>query len=184
MCNRGDEMQRRAFLLTSGGAVVTVAATGAPNLLFARDQSPSSQALEKRCAEIVATYDAQGNHRTGTTVDNASAEWLARQAQQMGAEAVLEPFAVNRVDLQSCYLDIADRRIEGVPLFDAAFTDGAGVRGKLGPLGSAAEIALVETEPFVLMEPRRVQAGSVAQARQSGHKAVVLLTRGSRPGLF
>src|SRR3954451_21622378 len=82
MCNRGDEMQRRAFLLTSGGAVVTVAATGAPNLLFARDQSPSSQALEKRCAEIVAAYDAQGNHRTGTTVDNASAEWLVRQVQQ------------------------------------------------------------------------------------------------------
>ena len=71
-----------------------------------------------------------------------------------------------------------------MPLFDAAFTDSDGVRGTLGPLGSDAEIGLVETEPFSLMEPRRAQAGVVAQARRSHHKAVVLLTGGTRPGLF
>lgn len=79
---------------------------------------------------------------------------------------------------------IADRRIEGVPLFDAAFTDGEGVRGRLGALGSDAEIGLAQTEPSSLMEPRRAQAGVVAEARRSRHKAVVLLTGGSRPGLF
>ena len=133
---------------------------------------------------MIAAYDAQGNHRTGTPVDNASAEWLAKQVQEMGAEAELEPFPFNRVDPKSCYLQIADRRIEGVPFFDAAFTDGDGVRGKIGPLGSDAEIGLAETEPFSLMEPRRAQAGVVAQARRSPHKAVVLLTGGTRPGLF
>ena len=59
-----------------------------------------------------------------------------------------------------------------------------GVRAKLGPLGSDAEIGLAETEPFTLMEPRRAQTGPVAESRQSRHKAVVLLTRGSRPGLI
>src|SRR5439155_20129212 len=59
-----------------------------------------------------------------------------------------------------------------------------GVRRKLGPLGSDAEIGLAETEPFTLMEPRREQAGPLAQARGGRHKAVVLLTRGRRPGLF
>src|SRR5258708_27068915 len=34
------------------------------------------------------------------------------------------------------------------------------------------------------MEPRKEQAGPLAQARHSSHKAVVLLTRGSRPGLY
>ena len=52
------------------------------------------------------------------------------------------------------------------------------MRGKLGPLGSDAEIALAETGGS------RAQAGLVMEARRSSHKAVVLLTRGSRPGLF
>ena len=173
-------MQRRAFLVAAGHTVVgALAATiSGPNLLFARDRTPSWVALEQRIADVIAAYDAQGNHRTGTSVDDASAEWLARQVQQLGVEAELEPFAFSRVDPQACYLHIADRRIEGVPLFDAAFTNEEGVRGRLGPLGSDAEIGLAETGAS------RAQAGSVAEARRSRHTAVVLLTRGSRPGLF
>ena len=138
--------------------------------------------LEQRLADVIAAYDAQGNHRTGTPVDDASGEWLARQLQEIGAKAELEPLPLSRVDPKSYYLRIADRRIEGVPLFDAAFTEGYGVRGKLGPLGSDAEIGLAE--PFSLLEPRRAQAGVVAEVRRSLHKAVVLLTAGTRPGLF
>jgi hypothetical protein len=140
--------------------------------------------LEQRIADVLAAYDAQGNHRTGTSEDNASAEWLARQVQQSGAEPDLEPFVLNRVDLQSCHLRIADRRIDGVPLFDANFTDEEGVRGRLGPLGSDVEIGLAETQPLGVTEGFRAQAGPVAEARRSRHKAVVLLTRGSHPGLF
>jgi len=170
----------------TGGSTIMAAltmATGGPNQLFARDRTPSSDALEQRIADVIAAFDAQGNHRTGTPADNASAEWLARQVQQLGAEPALEPFALNRVDPQACYLRIADRRIDGVPLFDAAFTDGEGVRGGLGPLGSDAEIGLAETVPVTLMDPLKGQA-ALAEARRSRHKAVVLLTRGSRPGLF
>jgi hypothetical protein len=173
-------------LVVGGRTVVTALAvtTGGPNLLFARDRTPSSVALELRIADVLAAYDAQGNHRTGTPADNASAEWLARQVQQLGVEPELEPFALSRVDLQSCHLRIADRRIDGVPLFDANFTDAEGVRGRLGPLGSDVEIGLAETEPLGVTEGFRAQAGPVAEARQSRHKAVVLLTRGSHPGLF
>jgi hypothetical protein len=179
-------MQRRAFLELGGRAAVAAlaGATGGPNALFARDRTPSSVALEQRIADVLAAYDAQGNHRTGTPADNASAEWLARQVRQLGAEPELEPFALSRVDLQSCHLRIADRRIDGVPLFDANFTDGEGVRGRLGPLGSDVEIGLAETEPLGVTEGVRAQGGPVAEARQSRHKAVVLLTRGSHPGLF
>jgi hypothetical protein len=49
---------------------------------------------------------------------------------------------------------------------------------------SDAEIAVVETEPFALMEPQKEQRDGVAAARNSRHKAVILLTRGSKPGLF
>jgi hypothetical protein len=181
-------VQRRTFLAAGGRTIVAAlaaAAAAGPNLLFARDRTPSSDALEQRIADIIAAFDVQGNHRTGTPADNASAEWLARQVQQLGAKPELEPFTLNRVDPQACYLRVADRRTDGVPLFDAAFTDEEGVRGKLGPLGSDAEIGLAETAPVTLADPLRGQAGPVAEARRSRHKAVVLLTRGgSRPGLF
>ena len=179
-------MQRREFLKVGGRTAVAAlaTATGRPNVLFARDQTPSSVGLEQRIADVLAAYDAQGNHRTGTPVDNVSAEWLAREVQQSGAEPEFEPFGLSRVDPQSCHVRVANRRVEGVPLFDANFTDAEGVRGRLGPLGSDVEIGLAETEPLGVTEGFRAQAGPVAEARQSRHKAVVLLTRGSHPGLF
>jgi hypothetical protein len=156
-----------------------------PDLLLAQERSQaSSDALERRLASIVEAYDRQGNHRSGTDVDRMSAEWLVAHAGGLGVEAVLEPFALDRIDPQSCFLRVADRCIGGVPLFDAALTGGDGVHGRLGALGSDAEIGLAETEPFTLMEPQRELGGAVAAARRSRHKAVVLLTRGSRPGLF
>jgi hypothetical protein len=176
-------MRRRDFLVTAT-SVLAARGISRPDVLLARDRSTSSKTLEQRLADVIAAYDAQGNHRTGTPVDNASAEWLAHRIQKMGVKAELEPFPLSRVDPKSCYLRIADRRIKGIPLFDAGFTDDGGVTGRLGPLGSDAEIGLAETEPFSLMEPRRAQVGVVAQARRSNHKAVVLLTGGTRPGLF
>ena len=144
----------------------------------------ASDALEQRLGAVVEAYDSQGIHRSGTEVDHRSAEWLVACAQRFGVDAVLEPFALDRVDPQPSFLRVADRCISGVPLFDAALTGTDGVHGRLGALGSDAEIAVVETEPFTLMEPQKEQRDAVAAARRSRHKAVVVLTRGSKPGLF
>ncbi len=55
----------------------------------------------------------------------------------------------------------------------------------MGFIGSDAEIGLAETEPSRLMEPgSERQRASLSNVRHSQHKAIVLLTRGSRPGLF
>jgi hypothetical protein len=180
------EVHRRTFLVTSSRALLAGAVASACDLIppFAMAQTSSFDGLEQRLAAAIEAYDAQGNHRTATTADSASAEWLVQQIQQIGLKPALEPFAVTRIDPLSCHLRVAGRRIEGVPLFDAPFTGAEGVRGTLGPLGSDADIALVETEPFTLVEPRRELAGALAQARRSGHKGIVILTRGSRPGLF
>lgn len=147
-------------------------------------QLAAADALEQRLGSVVAAYDSQGLHRAGTDVDHRSAEWLAGCARHLGVEAALEPFALNRVDPQPSFLRVADRCIDGVPLFDAAFTGADGVRGRLGALGSDADIAVAETEPFTLMEPQKEQRNAVAAARRSRHKAVILLTRGNKPGLF
>jgi len=181
-------MNRRAFLTVSGRTMTIALAAGADRterLLALEQPRASRDGLEQRVAAAIQAYDAQGNHRTGTEVDKASAEWLANQARHVGAAPSLEAFTLSRVDPESCYLRIADRRLDGVPLFDADFTGAEGVRGRLGPLGTDAEIGLAETTPFRLTEPIGTEVrDEVAEARRSRHKAVVLLTRGSRPGLF
>ena len=145
----------------------------------------STNALEQRVADVIQAYDAQGNHRTATEQDNASAEWLAAQLSGLGIQPSLEPFPLDRVDPQLGYVHVAGRRIDGVPMFDAGFTDIEGVRGRLGPIGSDAEIGLAETEPSRLTEPgTERQRALLSNLRHSRHKAVVLLTRGSTPGLF
>ena len=181
-------MNRRAFLAVSGRTVTfAMAAAAARTKRLAALEQPQAPAegLEQRVAAVIQAYDAQGNHRTGTEVDKASAEWLANQVRKLGVEPSLEAFTLRRVDPQLCYLRIGDRRIDGLPLFDAGFTAMEGVRGRLGSLGSDAEIGLAETTPFRLTEPIGIEErNQVAEARHSRHKAVVLLTRGTRPGLF
>src|SRR5260221_8078923 len=180
-------MQRREVLVAAGrsAAVALSAVIAGRNYVFAQGQLPSTNAMERRIADVIEAYDAQGNHRTATPADNASGDWLAGQVRQSGAVASLEPFALSRVDPLSCYVRIADRRIDGVPLFDATFTGADGVRGTLGPIGSDTDIGLAETEPSRLTEPgSESQRARVAAVRQARHKAVILITRGSRPGLF
>src|SRR5690348_12323944 len=119
-------MKRRVFLVVGGQTLVFAMAPRATrfNLLFGQQQSQvSPDALEQRVAAVIQAYDAQGNHRTGTDVDNGSAEWLANQVRQLGAEPSLEPFTLDRVDPQACYLHVDSRRIDGVPVFDASFTN-------------------------------------------------------------
>ena len=181
-------MKRRAFLADTSRTVTFALVAGAARAdwMPALGQTAMlADGLEQRVAAVIQTFDAQGNHRTGTEIDNASAQWLAGEVRKLGAQASLEPFNLSRVDPQLCYLRIGDRRIDGVPLFDAGLTGAEGIRGRLGPLGSDAEIGLAETTPFRLMDPIGTEErNQVAEARESRHKALVLLTRGARPGLF
>ena len=177
-------MQRRAFLLGASQTAVFGLAAGATRTGLS-GQLPSqilSDVLEQRIARVIQDYDAHGNHRTGSEVDDASAEWLAGQVRQLGLKPSLEAFALNRIDPQLAYVRIGDRRIDGVPMFDAGFTAADGVRGRLGPLGSDAQIGLAETLPYKLSETSETDI--LTSARRSQHKAVLLITGGNRPGLF
>ena len=182
----GGKLHRRSFLRTGGRALLAVAAasTQGGNIGSAQAAAIALDGIEERVERVVEAYDAQGNHRTATSVDNESAEWLAQQIRQLGAEPALEPFAITRIDPISCHLRIAGRRIEGVPLYDAAFTGPEGVSGALGPAADDSDIVLAETEPFTLTSPRRELGGALAAARRGRHKGIIVLTRGSRPGLF
>jgi hypothetical protein len=156
-------MKRRDFVQGSVCTTLFALSVGSSRVLRAREQSPLSIEMEERLGATVEAYDAQGSHRTATPVDDASAEWLALEARRASVEPVLEPFSLSRVDPVSCHLRAGERRIDGVPLFDGDFTGPNGIQGRPGPLGSDAEIAVVETDPFNLIEPRREQGGRSQQ---------------------
>src|SRR5260370_2927369 len=131
-------MVRRDVLTGAGGTMAAAlsASIDAGSAVLAQDRSSLSDALQRRLADIVAAYDAQGNHRTATPADHASAEWLASLVRQAGAEPTLEPFSLLRIDPRPSHLRVADRRIDGVPVFGAAFTARDGLQGRLGPLAT------------------------------------------------
>jgi len=131
-----------------------------------------------RIAAVIREFEAQGFHRTATPVDRASGEWLADQVKRAGLKPSLEPFAISRVDPLRAVVVAGNRRIAGVPLFDAAFTSADGVRAPLGSGGPAAAVLLVETAV------NAAGAGPLGEARRANtHKAIVAITRGGRPGL-
>jgi hypothetical protein len=134
--------------------------------------------LEQRAAQIIREYDQQGVHRTATKADAQSARWLAAYAQQIGGKVTLETFAHHRIDPQACFIEANNKRIAGLPIFDAPFTDAKGLRGTLGVFGSGADIGWIELPPSA-----EYGANYEPARRNSKHKAIVVLTKGARPGL-
>jgi hypothetical protein len=133
---------------------------------------------EQRAAQIMQEYDQQGVHRTATNADAQSARWLAAHAKRNGGTVTLETFAHNRIDPLNCFVVADGKRIDGLPIFDAPFTDAKGLRGTLGAFGSNADIGWMELPPNA-----EYGANYEATRRNSKHKAIVVLTKGARPGL-
>jgi hypothetical protein len=133
--------------------------------------------VQQRIGKVIRAYENQGFHRTGTDVDRISGDWLANEVRQIGLEPALEEFALSRVDPVRASLVVNGRTIEGLPLFDGGFTGPAGIAGSLGSLGSKAPIGLAE------IPPNGAVAGALGDARrQNRHQAIIVVTRGARPG--
>jgi hypothetical protein len=167
-------MSRRRWLTMAacaiGGTMLPPRALGG--------QPRGSRDLEARIARMIDEYGRQGLHRTGTDVDRRSGDWLYDEVRRMGLAPARELFELNRIDPDVCQLVIGNRRVEGLPLFDGTFTDTSGIRGRLGPLDSDAEIGLAEAPP------NTAAAGAVGDARRRHrHRGLVCVTRGGRPGL-
>ena len=127
-------------------------------------------------ASIVAAYDGQGVHRTGTPVDDASARWLADLIAEAGVKPELIPFRLDRIDVAAARATVNGVAYDGLPRFDAPPTGPDGVSGTLGSLGSDADIAMVAT---AARGDRTVEAAR----RGTSHKAILNVTLSDPPGL-
>jgi hypothetical protein len=139
-----------------------------------------STICKKRIAEIIQQYDIQGFHRTGTDVSRVSAFWLAQRIQQYGVEAILEPFPLSRIVPIQAYLQIGQHRVAGLPLFDGTFTNSDGIQGKLGLVGTDADIVVMQVTP----QANTPQYQEFLECRRSGrYKGIIAIASGSYPGL-
>ena len=129
---------RSEFLRAALGAAVVAGLPrrighAAQSAAQASSRSRTTTSVRRAVAAAIEEYDAQGIHRTASDVDNRSAQWLLDRARAAGAEARLEPFPINRVDVRAAYVEAEGRRAEGLPLFDGTFTDAAGIVGRVAP---------------------------------------------------
>ena len=136
----------------------------------------SLDAILRRAAGTIRAYSAEGHHRTATHVDRSSADALLARARATGASASLEPFGLSRVDTAAAFVQIEGQRIDGLPMFDGAFTGPGGVSGTMGPIGGEGPIGWTRIPPNGEGALRKTREGS-------RHTAIVAVTMGGKPGL-
>ena len=168
----GDGLTRKAFLETAGAAAAAALWPGPP----ARAQEEPAPDARARVSRIVREYDRQGDHRTGSAVDAESGRWLADRVDDAGLVPDIEWMGFSRIDVEAAYVEVGDRRAEGLPLFDGGFTDAAGVTGALGPLTGGGVIGLGYRGP-------RSGADFDAYRRTTTHRAAVTVTGGPANGV-
>ena len=132
----------------------------------------------RRAEAWLTAWDAQGPHRTATIGDEAGALWLAREASKWSADVAREEFGLDRLDPGACYLELDDRRISAVPVFDAPATGADGIRGTLSLDGRDDAVLVAE------LTPRSVYSGEYQRLRRgNAHRALVIICGGDRPGM-
>ena len=168
MLNNGTRVTRAQFL----------SMMAAPLLVQAPRPLPAG--AEQRIADVIRAYDLQGFHRTATAVDAESARWLLARAGADGVSAGIEPFTLDRVDIDAAVVEFDGRRAEGLPLFDGTFTGAGGIDDVLGPVESKAPIVLTTLDAAAVQSEGR----SIAALRRSpSTRAIVAITKGARAGL-
>ena len=134
----------------------------------------------ERIARIFEAYDGQGIHRTASDGDARSARWLADEVRAAGVEPVLAPVPLDRLEPVEVRIEVGERSLEGIPLYDCGYTDADGVVGALGPLGSSAPIGIGPLGSGA----ERPQAQAFQEARRAhAHRALVGLCDGPRFGM-
>jgi hypothetical protein len=168
-------LSRRALL----GGLLCAGALGWPGRGRAQG-GQSGAALAQAVADAIAEYDAQGEHRTGTGVDEASARWVVRELAGAGLSARLESWDFQRFVQRRADVLSGGQRRHGLAAFDGGITGPEGVAGRLGELGSRAEIGVA----FAAPSPSPALWQQLERLRVARHhRAIVILPeRGAEHG--
>ena len=156
-------------------------AAAIPLVLSAKAAFAGEESLKDRIARTIREYSEQGIHRSGTDGDLENATWLSGQIRSLGLDQELDTFSFKRVRPLECSLAIDGKTVEAIPLYDCVYTDGDGISGGLGEIGSDADIGVVSAFPMA-SSPGGQRLDKAR--REDRHKAIVVLTdEGMPPGI-
>lgn len=138
-------------------------------------------ALRQQIATDIQGWDAIADHRTGTEGDRDTADWLVGAARRAGASPALDAFPLARWALRRCTVEIGAVEVSGVPMFDGAASEPAGVAAPLSPLPAAGGIGL----GFVGPAAGNAANAAVQDARRGNAQALVVVAKmnAAAPGL-
>jgi hypothetical protein len=146
--------------------------------LFAKEVGVPESNSADRIDRIIKEYSEQGIHRSGTEGDLASAEWFKNQIANLGVTPAEDRFSFKRINVQRAELVLSDTVVEGIPLYDCTYTTAEGVVGRLGELGSDAEIGVVMALPHL----STAGGQALLKARKEGsHTAILVVTDARMP---
>mgnify|MGYP004002467181 CR=1 FL=1 len=132
--------------------------------------------MQSIIAEIISEYAGQGIHRTGTTVDNQSADWLMHRIEMLDVVATDTAFEFQRLQPITTQLSLVGSTIPGVPLYDCHYTNESAITGSIGELGSNADIGVSMSLPFASLSMQREKKGNTKQllsSRIAGYQKMV-----------
>ncbi|MFX1521200.1 MAG: hypothetical protein ACFFCD_14905 [Promethearchaeota archaeon] len=132
--------------------------------------------LKERIIKIIKEYDDQGIHRTGTNVDNNSAQWLANEIEKLGLKPKLEGFQFKNIEIDEASLEINNNKIDGLPLYDSTLPGEEIIKGKLGTLKEEYKIGISRVNNETIRRYNKLR-------RSNKHLGLIFITEGRTPGL-
>ncbi len=147
--------------------------------------------LVNQIANDIRGWDAIDDHRTGTSGDRRTSDWLASRVHDAGLSPRRDDFELSRWVLERCEIEVGQSTVEGIPLFDGGTTGPEGTVGTLEVLrngtgghetGFGPRIGVGELGHHASGGANRVFAEARATAAHAGLVAVAKMDDGV-PGL-
>ena len=142
-----------------------------------------ADSLADGIAADIEAWDAIGEHRTGTTGDRLTADWLRDSVRAAGVPPRRDDFPLSRWVLRRCAIEVDGTTIEGVPLFDGGTTGAEGVVGRLRPVADGRLMADGDGSPVIGLGGLGPDAGVAANRafaaarREAAPAALVAVAR-------
>jgi len=178
-------MKRREMLKLMAGAG---AATLLPPVkLAARDGQRANPLSGDRLYGHVVRYTQIGEHRTGTTGDRLTAEWIGHELESYGLETAFHPVTMNLFEVTAGFLEIGEARFRADPEWYPTPTPVDGIRAPMRMLKDGESLSVLRGKIWVVevamlrpVVPREVKEQAVKAAEAGALAAVMMLTHRTR----
>jgi hypothetical protein len=162
-----------------------MAGTGAgmvlpPMKLMARDTPNADPLSGDRLYDHVVHYTQIGEHRTGTTGDRLTAEWIRREFSSYGLKAAFHPVTMNLFEVTAGFLEVGEARFRADPEWYPTPTPIDGIRAPMRMLKDGEDLSVLRGKIWVVevqmlrpVVPREIKEKAV-KAAEAGALAVVM----------